>query len=1244
MRRQAKASTAGSTQRQATGLGRFFRGADAGRWASPHSGGSGAPSRGRVRFAPARGRRLAGLAALALVSLLALNASAALAAESEPAENYARFGPDGTEGSDFERIGGVGVDQNTGDVYVLDSTAGALYKFEADGQPLPWGGSAGYISGNEITGLAPFTSEGRAQVAVDSSSHVVYVTEQGSVRAFQADGEEAEFTAGPGIGTSEIPAAGETVGVAVDVNGAIYVSENGGTVKVYAADGEPLSSFTAPAPLRNVGVSSEGDVYVSVANKSASVPRLYAPTEFPVTSSTAYVPGVKLKGITSFSQFSGVNVDPATGEIFVLEQYVFGDAWISQFDKSGTLRRTYGVSAYFGGLSPEDIGPELKGASQGIATVVGDGEFQFYIGHNDSGAGTSKVEIFGEEVIEGPPAIVGTSSAAVSADAATLGARINPNTAQTTYHFEFGLGDCAVSACSSAPVGGRQIAAGHKPTRVTQPIAGLEAGATYHYRVVAENSFGTTEGPDHTFTTQLRGLGFQLPDGRVWELVSPPDKPNGGLEVKPNTLVQAAASGDAIKYVSRGSFEAGPEGNRTPEFSSNLARRSPSGAWPFKDITTPNDESAGATGSDQYWLMSSDLSHSLLVPTSDVPLSADATEFTPYIRTNTDPPGYTPLINEANVTSGLPWGGDLSKYIILSAANANLSDVTFAAGAPLLAGASSAAIYHWRAGQLEVVNELPTDEGGEIVAGQVGSGFGSIRHAISEDGSRIFWAPSFYYYGLNQPALYVRDTVADETIRLDVVQPGGSGTTTPGGGGQTADEKGVAFQAATPDGSVVYFTDGTQLTADASPSGRDLYRCELGADTSQGCVSLTDLSAPGAGSADVVGMTPSVSDDGSRAYFVANGVLDSAPNGHGDTATAGQPNLYLWEEGQGVRFIATLAPDSENKGVGDSPVWGRGEGHLAYMSAYGSPSGRFLTFTSQRSLTGYENLAPGSALPNQEVFVYDALTDRLDCASCIPTGAGAVGTFQPRLQTPAPIDIQDLWAKRQIAATLPMASDPRGLGDTVFHQPRVAFDSGRVFFNAIDSLVPADTNGEWDVYEYEPLGAGSCTASVDSSATARSGAGCVSLISSGRAEGESAFLEASATGGDAFVLTRGRLSVLDEDVELDVYDARVGGVAATRTPSAECLGEACQPAAVAPNDPTPASAGFRGQGNVRPAARKRCAKSKRAVKKNGKSRCVRRKRCAKSKRAVKKNGKSRCVRRKHKAKAKRAGTSGRASR
>ena len=455
----------------------------------------------------------------------------------------------------------------------------------------------------------------------------------------------------------------------------------------------------------------------------------------------------------------------------------------------------------------------------------------------------------------------------------------------------------------------------------------------------------------------------------------------------------------------------------------------------------------------------------------------------------------------------------------------------------------------------------------------------------------MFWSTGFYGANNNGlEGLYLRDTAGDETVRLDTVQ-GGTGT------GQAQ----PLFQGTNPSGTVVYFSDSQRLTADASPAGFDLYRCEIPTgDPAAGCATLTNLTGPavsGGESAEVLGLLSGMSDAGNRLYFVAEGVLSANENEFGDSAQPGEPNLYFWEEGAGPHYVATLS-------VEDEPNWGGRSKVAAEVSATTSPDGRFLAFMSERSLTGQPNEDLETGKPVEHAFTYDADSDRLQCISCNPTGSASKGQISEGFSQL--VDPQRQWEGQRVSAILPQPTINRSTGESLYRS-RVVFDSGRVFFNSLDGLVSADSNGQWDVYQFEPLGQGSCTASSGGSAIARSGEGCVSLISSGTAEDESVFLDASASGDDAFFLTPARLSVLDEDAVLDVYDARVDGVPATLAPNTECLGEACQATAIAPNDPTPASAAFKGQGNVKQSARKRCAKGKRAVRRGGKARCVARK-------------------------------------
>ncbi len=95
--------------------------------------------------------------------------------------------------------------------------------------------------------------------------------------------------------------------------------------------------------------------------------------------------------------------------------------------------------------------------------------------------------------------------------------------------------------------------------------------------------------------------------------------------------------------------------------------------------------------------------------------------------------------------------------------------------------------------------------------------------------------------------------------------------------------------------------------------------------------------------------------------------------------------------------------------------------------------------------------------------------------------------------------------------------------------------------------------------------------------------GCVSLISPGTGSVDSNFLAMDENGENIFFTSRDRLVLADTDGLLDVYDARVGGgfPGDAEAAPAECLGEACQPAAASPSaEPLSGSRAFSGAGNV----------------------------------------------------------------
>lgn len=1123
-------------------------------------------------------------------------------AESVP---LSRFGPDGSEGTNFNDIGSVAVDQQSGTVYVLDGAAEALFKFGPAGEPLAFSGANPDISGNRINGIKPFTNAvsgklASSQVAIDPASNTVYVTEEHVVRAFHPDGEPAEFSAGPGAGTNELAGFTNLFGVAVDANGSIYTVDGIGEMRIFAESGAPVTTVPLTDKSLNLVVRADGLVYLlTEQNAGLTSVVMLKPSAFPVTESTTYTASTFVNGNTS-SEYTyaidGIALDPISNHVYLLETN-FVLSYIREYDESGLVISSIG--------EPGTTGEEnaLGGAAQGLAVLgepiqIGPGQMvKVYAG--DKGEIASQVVLLGTNVVIGAPSVSSLRVTEVTADSAVLRALVNPNTGSTSYRFEYGLEDCSVSACASVPVGGANIGAGTEEVAVLQAISGLNPATMYHFRIVAENSLGSPSEAAGTFTTQAGGLGFELSDSRVWEMVSPPNKRGASLLGAGFGLIQASADGKGIGYLSRGSIDREPEGNRNLEPSQIVAKRTGSG-WSSKDIIPSNDRTVPlAVGYQaEYKLFTPDLSTSLLDPRDGTGLSPLTTERTPYLRDEAAAPTFTPLVTGAegvaNVPAGRQFGGNPEfpfGDVKVAGADQDLEHIALFSSASLVEDPDAPpALYLWEGGQLDPVSKLPILEGGELADRVLlGSGPGSVRNAVSEDGSRIFWSTGLYSSNSNAlEGLYLRDRSNDETVRLDTVRDGtGTGQARP------------LFQGANPSGTVAYFTDSQHLTADASPDGWDLYRCEIPVGTpAGGCATLTNLTGPavsGGESAEVLHLISGFSEGGRRLYFVAQGVLSSNENQFGDSAELGEPNLFFWEEGAGLRFIATLSEE-------DEPDWGGRFKAASQMSVMTSPGGRYLGFMSQRGLTGQSNKDLTTGKPVEHVFVYDAVSDQLQCISCNPTGSASPGQIAKGL-FPL-VDPQEQWLGQRIAATLPQPT-VNELSGASLYRPRALFDNGRLFFNSLDGLVSADSNNQWDVYQFQPLGQGTCDAFSGGSAVARSGDGCVSLISSGTAAEESGFLDASATGDDAFFLSPGRLSVLDRDGELDVYDARVGGKAAEPPANVECQGESCRPSLTPPAYTIPNSSAFSGKGNLHPS--KKCPKGKKKVRKNGKVHCVPRK-------------------------------------
>jgi hypothetical protein len=796
----------------------------------------------------------------------------------------------------------------------------------------------------------------------------------------------------------------------------------------------------------------------------------------------------------------------------------------------------YGTSTAYGS-NTEDV--ELEPGEEPVTVSVPIGglqpgttyHFRFVASSAVATTRSADVEFMTEEVVTDEAfADVGTSDATVSADIALGGE-------PTSYEVEYGISGAYGS--STAPV---SVGAGETPVAVEAHLEELQPDTTYHFRFVAISKGGTAVGPDLKFTTQTLGAA-RLPDGRGYEMVTPTDDEgaepypsigSGFVEedaVEADYPVAAAADGSAVAFV--GSPTVSGNGNQGNGGGNEFYARRGADGW-----TQTNLQPEGYK-SPSYWAFSPDLEHGVLG--SEEPLAAGAPPpgyHDLYVRDNENG-DYQPLFtgtppNRSPLRFGSPRPGgyvpveseSLGQHY--AGASADYTHLLFEANDVLASGAVDPGVeennlYESVDGRARTVNVLPDGAAapnasfGAAEVESFGGPLANFSHVISADGSRVFWTD------MNTGSLYVRERGEVTNLVAEA----------------------ATYVTASTNGSRVLYT-----------KAGDLYEENLESAVTR------DL-APGAEALGIAG----ASEDLEYIYLVARGTLASG-------SVAGKSNLYLLHDGQ-TRFIAALGTSREEAGANEvsyssPPVefipW---QPDLAYRTADVTPSGRGLVFTSGQSLTGYDNVgSEGRKAP--EIYVYDADSGALTCASCDPTG-----------QRPSK----------------PAYGEPDALLSVSLHSTyqmrSISEDGSRVFFESTQPLVPQAQNLKRDIYEWERDGSGSCAQSN----------GCIYLLSSGTSPQASYLLDTSASGDDVFFIARSQLVPSDQNDLNDVYDARVG--ATEGAVPTQCTGTGCQGVAASPPVfATPASTTYEGVGNFpaaatpvvkpKPKAKKRpasCAKS-----------------------------------------------------
>jgi hypothetical protein len=899
--------------------------------------------------------------------------------------------------------------------------------------------------------------------------------------------------------------------------------------------------------------SEGGDVFVTLNGQEPKVQQLALPPAGPVVA----LPKVASSSVLATTAVLHGFVNPEGHATTYHFEYVDRHAFEAEGGFASTHTQSTSESAPVGSdFALHAVSTELPGLAPETA-------YYFRVVATNSAGGTDGPQASLETL---PPIVLGEEwTTEVSPESAALHAEVNPVGVNVTGYFQY-VDDASykesgfADALDAPTVGGGatplDFGSAITMTAAATKLYPLQAGTTYHYRLVARDAFVTQFGSAQTFSTPgpraqgnqecpnqaLRfGPSTDLPDCRAYEMVSPLDKENGdAIDVIDITgfrtrLDQSSVSGGAFSYTSARAF---PGSAGAPYASQNLASRDPSTGWSSQPISPPQsapDERCCYHDFDnEYQAFSPELTEGWLSLDAEPALAGGGAEgtFDLYRRDNLTG-GYAVLSEPEAGVSTAPVERPLQGFEVQGATSDGQTTIFTTHEKLATAGTSGLEqLYDYSGGAVHFVCVLPSGSAiTEACSAGTSSGGGQIAEnrengvagALSTDGARIYWTS--IVKGAGGGTLYLRENPSHPQSALS-----GSRCTEPEKActvrvSETVSNEPAEFWTASADDGKALFT-----------IGENLYEFDLASKQSI-LIARKALGVVGA------------SEDLGYAYFVSTEALGSG-------AEAGQPNLYMRHEGEPVKYIATLkSRDVAGSGFNDvaaAPI---------YRASRVTPDGRHIVFMSAANITGYDDHDAESGEADAEVYSYEPGAATPVCISCDPSGARPVGrVVDNQFGVPVPV-----------AATIPG-------WETQLYAPRALSDDGsRIFFESYGPLVPADTDGTLDVYEWEAPGAGDCR--IDGPSYSSPSGGCLSLISTGESAEDSLFLDASPSGNDVFIAT-GQSLVSGDSGLVDVYDARVdGGFPVSPVPT-PCEGESCQAPAIVPIDATPGSLTFLGAGNL----------------------------------------------------------------
>ena len=376
---------------------------------------------------------------------------------------------------------------SSGNLLECDSGSGNVFSFTPTGARTTF--ASGFVQNSGVITDAA----GNAYVTQNMAGNITKISTTGMRTVFASGLFNPQYLAlEPAIPTPAVTTNPATLvaSFSATLNGT--VNPRGATTTIYFQYG-PTTSYGSTTPMQTQTGNTVRSITANISGLTAS--HLY---HFRIVAHNG--------GDTSFGSDRTFTTLSPTGVAVVITDPASSIASFSatlngSVDPHGLTTNVYfqyGTTTSYGFTTAMQsrTGNAYLNVSANISSLSASTLYHFrMVATNSAGTTFGGDRIFTTFSPTGSPVVTTNPATFIASFSATLNALVDPHGLTTSVHFQYGT--TTSYGLTTAP----QSHSGNTYLSVSANIASLTANTTYHFRVVASNSAGTTMGSDRTFIT-----------------------------------------------------------------------------------------------------------------------------------------------------------------------------------------------------------------------------------------------------------------------------------------------------------------------------------------------------------------------------------------------------------------------------------------------------------------------------------------------------------------------------------------------------------------------------------------------------------------------------------------------------------------------------------------------------------------------------------------------------------------------